>query len=559
MLHIKCLPTQNNMKTKLLSFLPYVIVLFLSIPLILPYFHSGYFPTHDGLWAVVRLGDMFRELRDHQFPARYSENLNFGYGYPLFNFAYPFPYYLGIIFHFLGFSFISTIKLLFALTVPLSGLGMYIASKKLWGKTFSGIISALLYMYLPYRMVDLYVRGSIGESVSFVIFPLLILSVLFILGKPESKKWIAIGGILLAILVTSHNIMAILFTPTLIAFAVVMGWRKKQVWTSLLFSFLFGVSLSAFFWLPALSEKHLILLSKIPIADRNLYYVTLQQLVIPSWNYGVPDAKNGFTYQLGWPVLLIICLGIAQFFYFLKKKLQVKNFGGLVTFISSILIMVLFLFPFSGFIWEHIPLLKEINYPWTLLGPLGFFMTLFAGSMGVAKNRLIQSIICFALLMEMLLVMPYARPEKYITVDDGYFLTNDATTTSSTEYIPLWVTKWPTQRPEQKVTILDGNVDILQTSSKKIQATITADHDTTVTINTIYYPGWIVKIDNVQKEISYTNPLGIMKVKVPAGQHILLAKFGETPMRLSADIISLFAFLIAIFYLVLSFIPKKKK
>ena len=88
----------------------FFVGIFICIPVILPYFHSGYFPSHDGEWAVVRAGEMFREIRDHQFPPRYSGVLNFGYGYPLFNFAYPFPYYVSTLFHFLKLGFTDSIK-----------------------------------------------------------------------------------------------------------------------------------------------------------------------------------------------------------------------------------------------------------------------------------------------------------------------------------------------------------------------------------------------------------------------------------------------------------------
>src|SRR5436305_12330593 len=101
------------------------IAFLVSLPIIFPLFHSGYFPTHDGEWAVVRLGDMFRTLRDHQFPARYSGYLNFGYGYPLFNFVYPAPYYVGMIFHLFKIGLVDSIKLLFALSVILSAITMY--------------------------------------------------------------------------------------------------------------------------------------------------------------------------------------------------------------------------------------------------------------------------------------------------------------------------------------------------------------------------------------------------------------------------------------------------
>src|SRR3989344_5590527 len=94
--------------------LPFIFSFLISIPILLPYFHAGYFPTHDGQWAVVRLADMYRTVKDLQIPARYSGYLNAGYGYPLFNFAYPFPYYVGLIPLSLGFGFVGSIKILFA-------------------------------------------------------------------------------------------------------------------------------------------------------------------------------------------------------------------------------------------------------------------------------------------------------------------------------------------------------------------------------------------------------------------------------------------------------------
>jgi hypothetical protein len=78
------------MKKLLLYCLGILVLAFIvCLPLILPFFKTGFFPTHDGEWAVVRLSDMYREIKDLQFPARYSGYLNFQYGYPLFNFTYP--------------------------------------------------------------------------------------------------------------------------------------------------------------------------------------------------------------------------------------------------------------------------------------------------------------------------------------------------------------------------------------------------------------------------------------------------------------------------------------
>jgi len=126
-------------------------VLLFSLFVIIPFFQKGYFPTHDGEWAVVRLSDMYREVKDMQIPPRISGNLNFGYGYPLFNFAYPFPYYTGLILIALGVGLVNSIKILFGLSVIASSIIMYFLASRLWVDRHSGVVSSLLYIYLPKR------------------------------------------------------------------------------------------------------------------------------------------------------------------------------------------------------------------------------------------------------------------------------------------------------------------------------------------------------------------------------------------------------------------------
>ena len=189
---------------------PLLLVIIAGIILVLPFFHRGYFPTHDGEWAVVRLSDMYREIKDGQIPARFSGNLNFGYGYPLFNFAYPLPYYLGLPFFILHLGLVNSIKILFILSVPLSGVGMYYLARNLWKNNWSGMLSSLLYMYLPYRMLDLYVRGSLGESIASVFFPLILL-LMRRLAVKQSVISIALLAVSIAALIMTHNIMAVLF------------------------------------------------------------------------------------------------------------------------------------------------------------------------------------------------------------------------------------------------------------------------------------------------------------------------------------------------------------
>src|SRR5690348_1002212 len=205
-------------------------LLCITVPIVFPLGHPGYFPSHDGEWAVVRLGDMFREIRDHQFPPRFSGNLNFEYGYPLFNFAYPFPYYLALIIHLMKVSFIDSIKLVFAGGIVVSVALMYLASREFWGNRWAGFISGLLFAYLPYRLVDVYVRGSIGEITAFVWMPLLLYVTTKIYKYDNQPVYMLLGGVSLAALVLSHNIMAILFLPILVMCIIASAWKKYSLY-----------------------------------------------------------------------------------------------------------------------------------------------------------------------------------------------------------------------------------------------------------------------------------------------------------------------------------------
>jgi len=513
----------------------------ISIPVILPFFQVGYFPTHDGEWAVVRLTDMFRTLRDFQIPPRYSGELNFGYGYPLFNFAYPFPYYLGVFLHFLGIGFVDAIKTLFALSVFFSGLFMFFASKLLWKNTWAGLISAVMYIYFPYRMVDLYVRGSIGESLSFVLFPLLFYLTIKLISKPS---FLLVGGIgiCVAVLIMTHNIMTVLFMPLYILFILIQAILKnKKAIKAFMLSIFLGFGLSAFFSLPALFEKNNILLSQIPIADRNLYFVNVSQFILPRWGYGVPIDLDGFSYQLGLVHLTVfIIIVVSLLFFFLKKE---KHFEEYSIKIASILTISAAFFAFllfrpSEFLWKGMPFLSEINYPWITLGVLGFLVSLLAGFL--CKQSFGKYFMISLAVITVAITLPYAKPEYYFNKGDGYYLTNDATTTSSNELMPLWVKKIPDKRPAEKIEVLGlGKVENFSYNSKQILFSVDLLSQSTVRINTIYYPGWKVNVDNQSMPISYGNDLGVMDIPIPSGKHLVKASFTETPLRITSNSISL--------------------
>lgn len=530
------------------------LVLLASIPIVLPYFKTGYFPTHDGEWAVVRLADMFRTLKDFQFPPRYSGALNFGYGYPLFNFAYPFPYYLGTILYFPFHSFIWGLKSVFILSVFLSGFFMYLASAKLWSNRISGFVSSILYLYLPYRMVDLYVRGSVGESLSLALFPLIFYLSLKLFDASFKRPVVILLSLFIGTLVMTHNIMTVLFMPVLILFIMIRIITEKRfdVLQSFLLCIGLGAGVSAFFWFPALFEKSMITLSKIPIADRNLYFVNINQVVFPNWGYAPPTEANGFSYQLGIAQIISVLTAFGILFLsFIKNKFNMTPLKKYALVLLVIyIIYFLMMFSFTGVIWRTVPLLSEINYPWTILSQLGFITAFLSGFL-VIEGRYLKYFSLTIALLSFFLTINYAKPEKYNANYDSYYITNEATTTSSDELMPVWVKQKPFEHFHNKVEVVNGQASVsnLSYNSKFIKFDFKADQDTVFAVNTIYYPGWNAYVNGILTKIDYNNPKGVMQIAVDKYNNKVYLEFGETLTRIISDCISIISILVLLFIL----------
>ena len=537
------------MKTSIFYYFKiFILALVFSLPIILPYFREGFFPTHDGEWAVVRLTDMYREVKDLEIPARFSGYLNFQFGYPLFNFEYPMPYYLGAVLVFLKLGFVNTIKFLFASSVVLSFFSMFLLSKSLWKNNWAGLISAIFYIYVPYRIVDLYVRGSLGESLSFVLFPLILLGIKRIYDKRRVLD-ILMVGFLYALLITMHNIMAVLF-GIVILFIALASLVKKNIsfFNHLFLSLIYSLCLSAFFLVPALFEKNLILLSKTPIADRNLYFVDFSQLIIPKWGYGTPTDSNGFSYQIGISQILVFVLVLVLLM--IKNKTRDAKIG-LFLVITTIAISLL-MFSQASLIWSHTPLLSEINYPWTILAIVMLLISLLAGYLS-KQGRFFIFIGLILGVLSMIMIIPHAKPQTTVNRGDAFYLTNQATTTSSNELMPLWVKKQPEKQPDMKVENLNekGAIQTLQVSSNKILFRTFLANQSTIQVNMIYFPGWTAYVNGIKQPITYDNPQGVIRLNLNKGENNVRLVFQETPLRMFSDLISLISFLgLLIIYLI---------
>lgn len=507
-----------------------LVILILSLVALWPFFKKGYFESHDGEWMVIRFTAFHQALTSGQFPVRYVERLNNNWGYPVLNFLYPLPFYLAEVPKLLGASFVDSIKIITVASSVFSVIAMFWALLQITGKN-AAAAGALIYLFAPYRFVDLYVRGSLGENLAFAIVPIVAGS----LFKITAGKliYLPILSIAIGLLILSHNVIAILFLPFFLVMTIILGKNIKLVAGS----FILGALTSAFFALPALYDLQFVRLSQIKVSEITNHLVSPAKLFIPSWGYGPnPNSAGGMSPQLGIVTLVIILATLL-----IAARTKFKN--NLVNYFLTVTILVILLnTKFSSSLWQNLPGVDVIQFPWRMLSLVVFITAVLAAILiESAKNKVLLSVLVIT--AGVTSTLAYIRPSVFVNRGDAYYSTNEDTTNVRDEYLPLWVKDRPTNRADQKIEISQkGRVIPQSIGHLKYEALTESPAETTVQINTIYFPNFEAKIDGESVPITISSS-GLINFQLPSGNHKVIINYARSPVHLAAELISVAAIL----------------
>ncbi|EKD89948.1 MAG: integral membrane protein-like protein [uncultured bacterium] len=555
-----------NLKNFNLKNIIWVALVLLSIiPATWALFVPGFYGASDDL-HIAWLFEFHKAFMMGQIPPRFVPDLSFSFGYPLFNFVFPLPFYIGEFFHLLGLSFVDSIKAVFFISVPLSGAFMYLLLRQFSGKSLS-LIGALVYVYAPYRAVDLYIRGAIGEIVSFIFLPLIILSLVKIY-QAGSFGWIGTGGLALASLVLSHNITAYMFFPfvgLLIILQFFLTSSKKQYFAKVGLMIFLGFLTSIFFWLPALIESDLVKYDTVfNFVD---HFPTFLQLITPYWGYGasVPGPGDGMSFFLGGANILIL-IGGFLLFIFKYKEIENQKKVFIVWALSAIAVAIFLMNYRSIIVWNKFPLLPYFQFPWRFLILTTFFIPLLL--VIFEKLRMKRYLFIILSLIVMLPAMFYFRPQDFLGRVDEYYLNryiphpsvSEEYKKTQEEYLRL--PKDTQMRPNRiypRATSEDPSInEIIVLNDLDAVLKIASDKGTVINYNKYYFPGWVVKIDDKITEISPGLPFGQITFFVPAGTHNVNVNFEETLFKKTLNAISFSSFLVSLWLVKNLWIRSKK-
>lgn len=231
-----------------------VIILMASIPLFNNYLIRG----HDIYFHLMRIEGLAQGLGAGEFPVRIQPTWYDGYGYAVSVFYSDLFLYPAALLRLLGISLQDAYKVYVVLCNIATALISGYSFGKIFRKREIGVFGSCLYTLAPYRLVNLYTRGALGEYTGMIFWPLLIYSCVLLLNEDRNKVQLQKGavfmGISMAGMLQSHMLTAEIACMVLLLLVVVYCRRifHKEVMLAGCGAVAAALGLSAWFLIPFL-------------------------------------------------------------------------------------------------------------------------------------------------------------------------------------------------------------------------------------------------------------------------------------------------------------------
>lgn len=523
---------------------------------------SGFYPMHDDT-QVARVVTMGRALLRGQFPVRWVSDLGYGYGYPIYNFYGPLPYYVGGGFYALGVDGLTATKVMILMSSVLSAVFMLLLLRRFVGTT-GAVVGTILFLYAPYRAVNIFVRGAVGEVWAISFLPLLVLGLALTYIHKRRFDSSIVGGLGLAGIITSHTLLGYA-TVVLCSIGLGLVWLwelftkrfdlgrvKRQIGV-----LVFGLWLSAFFWLPALAEKgYTNVDSQVSASsDYRIHFICPEQLWYSAWGFGGSAAgcTDGMSFGLGKIFLMIAFVGlITMLIFWRRSERRVKAMLGVGVVIT--VVSLFFTVPWSLPVWELLPNFSYLQYPWRFLGYAGFGLSLLGALAFIQLRRPYNSLLAAIVIGAVLIrTTPLFTPQFTIERNNSSYESAEdiryRVSKISDEYLPPGIPK-PKTADEVVTSTVPGN-DSLTVGTEidtetYVKAILYTKQPQAIRINRAYFPGWEYRVNGTI--IQPTIEQGLPVLTIPGEDSTMQLFFRDTPIRRLSNVLTLGAIIILLYY-----------
>lgn len=526
--------------------------------------------THSYVYNSTWILEFGRALEAGQFPPRWLHGAFNGMGAPSFYFYPPLFFYVATLVDVFvpGSNHMAIIAWTTLALTTGSGLAMFAWLRSKASDAWA-LIGAVVYLLAPYHLLNLYVRGSVGETMAYLTLPLLALA---LQRAARSWAWVPALALGVAALLTSHLLIALLAGVSVLpvyAGYLVAGAPAGQRWAVVLrgaLGGLLGLAIAAAYLGPAMTMQ----------GDTVMHIMWGREADPAKWALLTPSQwpQKPFSTSMAWLAYGVTAAALAAIAGVVGRPRAPARDEALVWSGGVLLAFALYATPW---VWQGVTglVLGKVQFPYRLL--LGMeFAAVTALVMAAAHGRV--------LLVAALLAASAVPMVVGYRVHDGYILLHNtvvgdralpdsaahvACRRAPEEHLPHdFASAWryaadpyclsryqelPLAAPEAdgaKVTAAsvfpDGSVAMA----------VEAARPTRIVLRKFYFPTWeIGRVEDGPDPVVAAEPATpehLLSFTAEPGTHVYRARIVRSPLERVCDTISLLALAVVAAWLALS-------
>lgn len=519
------------------KFWRYFLILFLILAII-PAFAKGVFWGHDVHFHLSRIQGIVDGIKSGSFPVLVYPGYFSGYGYGNGIFYPDIFLYIPALLNLIGLSSITSYKIFLVMITCATVASMYFSIKKITKSNYTATIISVLYLMSSYRITDMWIRSALGETLTFIFFPFIILGLYeLIYGNEKEWKYLTIG---LAGVVLSHLISG-MFCLLLVAVFGLCNIKKlvreKNRLKYCIIAGLLAIGISAFFAFPL-----------------------IEAMFSDTFNYSIYNTNNPISEHSVSPLLSIIEVptgiepwvpqGIGLVFIYLLWQFGRKNIAEEQSKFKNICLVLGLILLFATttiFPWNIVgKVLGVIQFPWrlyliiTLLLLFGVAFPITNFTKGKSEK------IHLTLILSVFICFTYAVSTLYL-IRFGLITDYKRYVVISREYVPVDVN---TTLYKERGDTITSNYDVITSFDKngtsiKIEYSNNNNTDSYLELPLMYYHGYVALENGNHLKVEKGNN-GVVRVYLKEKSGIIEVYYGITIVRKIGIICSIICFIIFI-------------